>query len=73
MKKRIVSIISAITIGESVIEAIKKKPNEKCYINLVKEKNIAFSPSSKEMATFSSWGASPDLELRPDVVASGVI
>lgn len=59
------------TEGESVIEAIKKKPNEKCYINLVKEKNIAFSPSGKEMATFSSWGPSPDLELRPDVVAPG--
>lgn len=48
-----------------------KADNENSKIVFTTDKHTVENPSANTMSTFSSWGPTPDLQLKPEITASG--
>ena len=54
--------------GLKLIELLKENPEQK--INITEVKPVK-NPQGGQMSTFSSWGITPDLRLKPDIAGVG--
>ncbi len=59
--------------GAALVEAAKAAMSAGSYASLTvqKEDEVISSPEGGKMSTFSSWGAGPSLELKPEITAPG--
>ena len=59
--------------GAALAEAAKAAIADGAYVKLTVQKDdeIVSSPEGGKMSSFSSWGAGPNLELKPEITAPG--
>lgn len=61
----------SITLAAGEYLAAAKEDNADAKILIAKEKALLPNDDSGKMSDFSSWGASPDLSLEPDITGPG--
>lgn len=57
--------------GKKIVEQLEKNKNEKFKVSLGSGQLTMDNPDSEDMSQFTSWGATPTLELKPEITAPG--